>query len=46
MQRYGATVSYDVYKHAVVALEYLNSDADSIANDTTETVTAQLALEF
>ena len=46
MQRYGATVSYGLFDHAVVALEYLNSAADAVADDSTDTVTAQLALEF
>ncbi len=46
MQRYGATISYGLYEHAVVALEYLKADADLVADDDAESATAQLALEF
>ncbi len=46
VKRYGATASYGLHEHAVVALEYLRSDADVAMDDTVDVVTAQLALEF
>jgi hypothetical protein len=46
VQRYGAAVSYGLYDHAVVALEYLVADADVAADNPVNLVTAQLALEF
>ena len=46
VKRYGATASYGLHEHAVVALEYLRSVADVAMDDTVDVVTAQLALEF
>lgn len=46
LKRYGATASYGLHEHVVVALEYLRSDADVAEDDTADLVTAQLALEF
>ncbi len=46
VKRYGATASYGLHEHVVVALEYLRSDADVAVDDTVDVVTAQLALEF
>ncbi len=46
VKRYGATVSYGLYEHVVVALEYLRAEADLDADDTVDIVTAQLAFEF
>lgn len=46
VKRYGATASYGLHEHAVIALEYLRSDADVAMDDTVDVVTAQLALEF
>ena len=46
VKRYGATASYGLHEHVVVALEYLRSDADVAMDDTVDVVTAQLALEF
>jgi hypothetical protein len=46
VKRYGATATYGLYEHVVVALEYLRSDADVAVDDTVDVVTAQLALEF
>jgi hypothetical protein len=46
VKRYGATASYGLYEHVVVALEYLRTDADIDADDPINVVTAQLALEF
>lgn len=46
VQRYGAAVSYGLYDHAIVALEYLVADADVAADNPVNLVTAQLALEF
>ena len=42
--RYGATVSYGLFAHTVLALEYLYSDPRGSADN--QTVTAQLAFEF
>ncbi len=44
--RYGAAVSYGLFEHAVLALEYLHSDAKGPEADPDHTVTAQLAFEF
>jgi hypothetical protein len=44
--RYGGTVSYGLMEHAVLALEYLHSDAKGPEGDPNHTVTAQLAFEF
>ncbi len=44
VHRYGATASYGLYEHVVVALEYLRADTDK--DDPVNLVTAQLALEF
>jgi hypothetical protein len=44
--RYGGTVSYGLFEHAVLALEYLHGDAKGPDADTDHTVTAQLAFEF
>ena len=41
-QRYGLTISYGIFSHMVLALEYLRTDAD----DDIDTVTAQLAFSF
>lgn len=46
VRRYGTTVSYGLYEHAVVALEYLHADSDATLDDPLNQVTAQLALEF
>jgi hypothetical protein len=46
VQRYGATVSYGLYDHAIVALEYLFVDTDVAADHPVNLVTAQLALEY
>jgi hypothetical protein len=46
VKRYGATASYGLHEHVVIALEYLRSDADVAVDDTVDVVTAQLALEF
>jgi len=46
VQRYGATVSYGLYEHVIVALEYLRADAKVALDDPVNTVTTQLALEF
>ncbi len=46
LKRYGATASYGLYEHVVVALEYLRADADIDEDDTVDMVTAQLAFEF
>lgn len=46
VKRYGATASYGLYEHVVVALEYLRADADIDADDTVDMATAQLAFEF
>lgn len=46
VKRYGATASYGLHEHVVIALEYLRSDADIAVDDTVDVVTAQLALEF
>jgi len=46
VKRYGAAVSYGLYDHAIVALEYLVADADVAADNPVNLVTAQLALEF
>jgi hypothetical protein len=46
VKRYGATASYGLYEHVVVALEYLRTDTDIDADDPIDVVTAQLALEF
>jgi len=42
--RYGGAVSYGLFEHAVLALEYLHGDAKG--TDPDHTVTAQLAFEF
>jgi len=42
--RYGATVSYGLFAHTVVAIEYLFSDFDSEADN--QALTAQLAFDF
>jgi hypothetical protein len=44
--RYGTTVSYGLFEHAVLAVEYLHSDAKGPDADPDHTVTAQLAFEF
>jgi hypothetical protein len=44
--RYGGTVSYGLFEHAVLALEYLHGDAKGPDADPDHTVTAQLAFEF
>jgi hypothetical protein len=44
--RYGGTVSYGLFEHAVLALEYLHGDAKGPGADPDHTVTAQLAFEF
>lgn len=44
--RYGTTISYGLFEHAVLALEYLRSDAKGPDADSDHTVTAQLAFEF
>jgi hypothetical protein len=44
--RYGGTVSYGLFEHAVLALEYLHGDAKGPEGDPDHTVTAQLAFEF
>jgi len=46
LRRYGTTVSYGIFEHAVVALEYLRADADVVDDHPVDVVTAQLALEF
>lgn len=46
VKRYGATASYGLHEHVVLALEYLRSDADASVDDKVDVVTAQLALEF
>jgi hypothetical protein len=46
VRRYGATVSYGLYDHVVVAIEYLYADAKVALDDPVSMVTAQLALEF
>jgi hypothetical protein len=46
VRRYGATVSYGLYEHVVVAIEYLYADAKVALDDPVSMVTAQLALEF
>lgn len=46
VKRYGATASYGLHEHVIIALEYLRSDADVARDDTVDVVTAQLALEF
>lgn len=46
VRRYGATASYGLHEHVVVALEYLRADADVDEDDPVDVVTAQLALEF
>jgi len=43
MQRFGGTISYGLFGHMVVALEYLRTETDTQDSDT---LTAQLALEF
>lgn len=44
--RYGASASYGLFEHAVLAVEYLHSDAKGPEGDPDHTVTAQLAFEF
>jgi len=44
--RYGATASYGLLEHAVLAVEYLHSDAKEPDGAPDHTVTAQLAFEF
>ncbi len=44
--RFGAAVSYGLFEHAVLALEYLHGDAKGPDADPEHTVTAQLAFEF
>lgn len=44
--RYGGAVSYGLFEHAVLALEYLHGDAKGPEGDPDHTVTAQLAFEF
>lgn len=46
MQRYGVTASCGIYENAVIALEYLKSDPELLANSAVDTITAQLAFEF
>ncbi len=46
VRRYGTTVSYGLYEHVVIALEYLHADAKVAVDDPVNLVTAQLALEF
>ncbi len=46
VRRYGTTVSYGLYEHVIVALEYLHADAKGAVDDPVNTVTTQLALEF
>ena len=42
--RYGGTVSYELFPHTIVALEYLRQDPRQAADS--DTVTAQLALAY
>jgi hypothetical protein len=44
--RYGGTLSYGLFDHAVLAVEYLHGDAKGPDADPDHTVTAQLAFEF
>lgn len=44
--RYGASASYGLFEHAVLAVEYLHSDAKGPDGAPDHTVTAQLAFEF
>ncbi len=44
VDRYGATASYGLYEHAVVALEYLHANDDK--DDSANLMAAQLALKF
>jgi len=47
LSRYGATVSYGLFRNTVVALEYLWGEHQGVQNDEREhALTAQLALEF
>ena len=42
LRRYGAVVSFGIFKNTILSLEYLLGDA----NETSHTVTAQLAYRF
>jgi len=44
--RYGAVVSYGLMDHAVIALEYMYTDQRAGEQESSNTVTAQLAVEF
>lgn len=46
VRRYGAAVSYGMYEHVIIAIEYLRADAKVALDDPVSVVTAQLALEF
>jgi hypothetical protein len=46
VKRYGATASYGLFEHVVIALEYLRAESDAEEDDRADIVTAQLALEF
>jgi hypothetical protein len=46
VRRYGATGTYGLHEHVVVALEYLHADAKVDEDDPVNTITAQLVLEF
>jgi hypothetical protein len=44
--RYGTTISYGLFEHAVLAVEYLHGDAKGPDADPDHTVTVQMAFEF
>jgi len=44
--RYGAVISYGLFEHAVLATEYLHSDAKGPEGNPLHTATVQLAFEF
>jgi len=46
LRRFGTTLSYGIYEHAVVAFEYLRADTNVDEDNSINQVTAQLALEF
>jgi hypothetical protein len=46
VRRIGATASYGIIEHVVVAIEYLHADAKGDDGNPVHTATAQLALEF
>ncbi len=45
-RRYGGTVSYGLFDHVIVALEYQHADTKVAEDGPVHTVTGQLALEF